>query len=683
MNEAQARARHAQLCSDIAHHNHRYHVLDDPQISDAAYDSLMRELLALEAAWPMFVTDVSPSQRVGATARDGFAEIEHRLPMLSLENAFDESDVAAFDRRVRERLSEEREIDYAVEPKLDGLAVALLYKDGSLVYGATRGDGATGEDITANIRTIPAVPLRLLGEPRGELEVRGEVFMPIAGFLQMNADAAARGEKQFVNPRNAAAGSLRQLDPRVTAGRPLDIFFYALGHVSGVVPPDRQSLLLAWFRELGLRTCPQAKAVRGLRGCLDYFAEIGRQRDTLPYQIDGVVYKVDQRSLQERLGFVSRAPRWAIAHKYPAEEVETELRDVEFQVGRTGALTPVARLVPVFVGGVTVSNATLHNMDKVARKDVRIGDTVIVRRAGDVIPEVARVLIERRPGGTRPIVLPAQCPVCGSSVVRDPDQAVARCTGGFQCAAQRKEGLRHFASRRAMNIDGLGDKLVGQLVEAGLLTTPADIYRLSAPQLSGLDRMGDKSAAKLLAAINASRATTLPRLLYALGIRDVGEATALALARHFGDVDALINADAAAIQEVQDVGPVIAAQVAAYWREPANRQLLAELRERGVSWPPLPPRVVAAANAAATESSPLAGRTFVLTGTLGTMSRDEAEDKLRDLGAKVSGSVSRKTTAVIAGAEAGSKLSKAVELGVPVLDESQLQAIISSRRYPL
>lgn len=666
----EARARHGELCGQIARHNYLYHVLDAPEISDAAYDSLMRELLALETQWPQLVSPASPSQRVGDTPRTGIAEIVHRLPMLSLENAFSDDEVVAFDRRIHERLGIESDIEYAAEPKLDGLAIALFYRDGKLEYAATRGDGATGEDVTPNVRTIRAVPLELLGAPPRELEVRGEVFMPLAGFNRMNEEAVARGDKAYVNPRNAAAGIVRQLDPRVTASRPLDIFFYALGIVAGAEPPARQTDLLAWLRSLGLKTCPEAQSVLGLAGCLAYYRSIGARREQLPYQIDGVVYKVEERALQTQLGFVSRAPRWALAHKFPAEEVETELRDVEFQVGRTGALTPVARLAPVFVGGVTVSNATLHNMDEIERKDVRIGDTVVVRRAGDVIPEVARVLLERRPANARPVLLPATCPVCNSPVMRDADAAVARCTGGYSCAAQRKEALRHFASRRAMNIEGLGERLIDQLVDADLLRTPADIFRLSAPQLAALDRMGDKSAAKLVAAIAASRVTTLPRLLFALGIRDVGEATALSLARHFGDLPLLLTADAAAIEAVPDVGPVIAANVAAYFQDPAHLRLLQELRELGLSWPTITKPAAA--------SQPLAGRTYVLTGTLRNFTREEAEEKLLALGAKVSGSVSRKTTAVIAGSDAGSKLKKAAELAVPVLDEAGLEKILAA-----
>ncbi|MCS6947660.1 MAG: NAD-dependent DNA ligase LigA, partial [Steroidobacteraceae bacterium] len=533
-----------------------------------------------------------------------------------------------------------------------------------------RGDGTTGEDVTANVRTIRAVPLRLRGAAPRELEVRGEIYMPLAGFQALNTAVAARGDKPFANPRNAAAGSLRQLDPRVTAQRPLEVFFYGIGWVAGAELPDRQSALLGWLRKLGLRTCPEARSVRGAAGCLAYYRDLQRRRAQLPYQIDGVVYKVESLAAQQQLGFVARAPRWAIAHKFPAEEVETVVRDVEFQVGRTGALTPVARLEPVSVGGARVSNATLHNMDEIERKDVRIGDTVVVRRAGDVIPEIVRVLHERRPAHTQPIRLPARCPVCGSRVERDPDAAVARCTGGFACAAQRKEALRHFASRRALDIEGLGEKLLEQLVDSGMVRTPADLYRLRLEQLAALDRMGEKSAAKVLASIARSRQTTLPRLLFALGIRDVGEATAAALASHFGDLAALQRADESALQQVPDVGPVIARHVAQFFREPRNLRLLEELQEAGVHWPHEP--------AASRARQPLTGVTVVLTGTLESMTRDEATARLRALGAQVTGSVSRKTNVVVAGRDAGSKLRKAEQLGIPVLGETEFLEWLAS-----
>lgn len=671
---AAAAARVAQLRESLAHHNYRYHVLDDPQISDAEFDALLRELRALEASYPQLITPDSPSQRVGGVAAAAFPSVAHRIPMLSLDNAFSEEEVVAFDRRVRERLGRSEPIDYAAEPKLDGLAISVTYQHGLLVRAATRGDGVTGEDVTANVRTIRSVPLRLRGTAPELLEVRGEVYMPVAGFEAMNARAAQRGEKLFVNPRNAAAGSLRQLDSRITAERPLDLFFYAIGVIEGGTIPDRQSELADALRDWGLRTCPEAARVTDVAGCLAYFGQLAARRQQLPYQIDGVVYKVDRRSDRELLGFVSRAPRWAIAHKFPAEEAQTRVADVEFQVGRTGALTPVARLDPVFVGGVTVSNATLHNMDELERKDVRIGDSVIVRRAGDVIPEVVRVVLENRPGDARSVVLPARCPVCASPVVRDPDEAVARCSGGYVCAAQRRERILHFASRRAMDIEGLGDKLVDQLVGAALVDDPADIYELTSDELAGLDRMGQKSADKVLAAIERSRSTTLARLLFALGIRDVGEATALALAQHFGALEALMAADAEAIQQVPDVGPVVAARVTAFFADPANRAIVARLQAAGVHWPNLPVQRV--------EGLPLAGKTFVLTGALQGLSRDEAGDRLRALGAKVSGSVSKKTDFVVAGADAGSKLQKAQELGVPVLDEAALQRVLERGTLP-
>lgn len=664
-----AAARAAELRAQIEHHNYRYHVLDDPVISDAEFDALLRELQCLEAAHPELVTPDSPTQRVGGTPATGFPTIRHRTPMLSLDNAFSEEEVIAFDRRVRERLGRDEEIEYAAEPKLDGLAISVVYEDGVLRHAATRGDGVTGEDVTANVRTIRSVPLRLRrGAPR-LLEARGEVYMPIAGFLALNERAAQRGEKLFVNPRNAAAGSLRQLDARVTAERPLDLFFYAVGVVEGAAVPDRQSELAGALNEWGLRTCPEAARVVGVRGCIEYFHRIGSRRARLPYQIDGVVYKVDRGADREALGFVSRAPRWAIAHKFPAEEVETQVLDVEFQVGRTGALTPVARLSPVFVGGVTVSNATLHNMDELERKDVRIGDTVVVRRAGDVIPEIVRVVAEQRPANARVVRLPARCPVCGSPVQREAGEVVARCTGGYVCAAQRRERILHFASRRAMDIDGLGDRIVDQLVSAGLVDNPADLYELTADQLAGLERMGHRSAEKLCAAIARSRETTLARFLYALGIRDVGEATALALAQHFGSLESLMAADAEAIQQVPDVGPVVAAHVTAFFADRANRRIIERLRAAGVRWSDLP-------RTHAVQRQPLAGKTFVLTGALETLTRDEASDQLRALGAKVASSVSKRTDYVVAGMDAGSKLERARELGVPVLDERELLALL-------
>ena len=664
-----AAARAARLRAQIAQHDYRYYVLDDPAVPDAEYDRLMQELRALETADPALVTADSPTQRVAGTPSAAFGEVGHSLPMLSLDNAFSTDDVRGFDRRIHERLGIEGALAYVAEPKLDGLAVTVVYRNGLLERAATRGDGVTGEDVTANVRTIRAVPQRLRGSAPALFEARGEVFMPLAGFARMNAAAQAKGEKVFVNPRNAAAGSLRQLDPRITATRPLAAFFYALGAVEGVPLPARQWQLLELLRALGLPVSPEVRAVQGVEGCLAYYQDLGARRSTLPYQIDGVVYKLDSRADQERVGFVSRAPRWAIAHKFPADEVLTVVRGIEFQVGRTGALTPVARLEPVFVGGVTVSNVTLHNIDEVQRKDVRAGDTVIVRRAGDVIPEVVGVLAERRPPGAQPVVLPLLCPVCHSQVLRAEGEAVARCTGGFTCRAQRQEALRHFASRRALDIEGMGDKVIEQLVEHEHVKSPADLYALTLEQLTQLERMGEKSATNLLAAIEKSKRTSLPRLLYGLGIREVGEATALALARHFGNLEKLAAASGELIQQVPDVGPIVAAHVAAFFAAPEHLAVIRVLRERGVQWPDMPARE------SAQES--LAGRTFVVTGTLDSMTREQAQEALTARGAKVAASVSKKTSYLVAGREAGSKLAKAQELGVPVLDEAALLKLLA------
>ncbi len=668
----------AELRQSIAAHDYRYYVLDEPSVPDVEYDRLMTELRALEAAHPDLMTADSPTQRVSGQVASEFAEVKHDLPMLSLENAFAAADIVAFDRRVRDRLgrpaTDASLIEYAVEPKLDGLAVSVLYVNGIYQRAATRGDGATGEDVTANVRTIRGVPQRLQGRVPTRVEVRGEVFMPFAGFERVNREAVERGEKTYVNPRNLAAGSLRQLDARVTAARPLEVFFYAVGLCEGVALPATQTELLAQLRTWGLRTCPENSVVQGVDGCLAYYARIGARRGALPYQIDGVVYKVNARDDQQTLGYVSRAPRWSIAHKFPADEELTTLTGVEFQIGRTGALTPVARLAPVFVGGVTVSNATLHNMDEVARKDVRIGDTVVVRRAGDVIPEVVRALPERRPDDATPIVLPTQCPVCGSAVVRAADEAVARCSGGWQqCVAQRKEWLKHFASRRAMDIEGLGDKLIEQLVDAGLVRTPADFYRLGAEQLAGLERMGERSAANVLAALERSKSTTLARLLFALGVSDVGETTARMLAEQFGSLEALASARIEAIMETPDVGPVSAGAVARFFADPDNVAMVASLRQSGVHWPDVERRG---------SDLPLSGLSFVLTGTLSSCKREEAEEALRALGARTSGSVSKRTSYLIAGADAGSKLAKAESLGVPILAESDLQAILKNKQPP-
>jgi len=666
-------ARAAELREQLKRHDYRYYVLDDPQVPDAEYDRLMGELRALEAAHPELVTPDSPTQRVSGTPSAAFGEVVHRVPMLSLDNAFSEEDVAAFDRRLHERLGVEGELDYVAEPKLDGLAITLIYAQGRLEQAATRGDGVTGEDVTANVRTVRSVPHTLRPPAPPLIEVRGEVFMPLKGFERMNARARERGEKVFVNPRNAAAGSLRQLDPRISAARPLDAFFYGLGALEGAALPASQTQLLGWLRALGLPVAPEARAVRGVAGCLSYYREMGARRGALPYQIDGVVYKLESRADQERVGFLSRAPRWAVAHKFPAEEALTVVRGIEFNVGRTGALTPIARLEPVFVGGVTVSNVTLHNIDEVHRKDVRVGDTVVVRRAGDVIPELVNVVLEKRPEPLAPqVVLPERCPVCNSQVLRVEGEAVARCTGGFTCRAQRQEALRHFASRRALDIEGLGDKVVEQLVERELVRSPADLYELTVAELAGLERMGEKSAANLVAAIGKSKQTTLPRLLYALGIREVGEATALALARHFGTLEALMDASAERIQQVEDVGPIVAAHVATFFSSDDHINVIKALRNKGVTWPEV-------ARAPADASATLAGRTVVLTGTLRSMTREEAEEALTARGAKVTGSVSKKTSFVVAGAEAGGKLARARELGVRVLDEEELRALLAGR----
>ena len=667
-NETAARA--VRLRELLDRYNYRYHALDDPEVPDAEYDKLMLELRGIEAEHPALVTPNSPTQRVGAAPVAAFRPVRHRVAMLSLDNAFDETEVRDFDRRLRERLERETAVRYSAEPKLDGLAVSALYEKGVFVLGATRGDGETGEDITQNLRTIAALPLTLRATdvPR-VLEVRGEVFMPRSGFERFNAEAIARGEKPYVNPRNAAAGSLRQLDSRMTAARPLDLFIYGVGFVEGTELPVHHGAMLEALRRWGFKICPQSRVVESIDACLEYYRQMVAARSTLPYQIDGVVYKVDDIDLQRRLGFISRAPRWAIAHKFPAEEALTTVREIAFQVGRTGALTPVARLAPVFVGGVTVSNATLHNMDELTRKDVRVGDTVVIRRAGDVIPEVVSVLPERRVAGASLVELPQVCPICGSPVVREEEQAVARCTGGRTCAAQRKEEITHFASRRALDIQGLGDKLVDQLVARDWVRDPADLFDLRAWQLATLDRFGEKSAQKLEAAIGSARHTTLPRFLYALGIRDVGEATALALAQAFGEVGRLQHASEDEIQRVPDVGPVVARNVAAWFSDADNAAIVERLMASGVTWP---------AVAVKSASNDFEGKTFVLTGTLAAMTRDAAHEAITMRGGRVSGSVSKKTHFVVAGADAGSKLKKAQELGVAVLDEAGFIELIGS-----
>jgi len=670
-----AAQRIAQLRDEINGHDYRYYVLSEPSVPDAEYDRLMKELRELEAANPSLVTTDSPTQRVSGVAASEFGEVTHAIPMLSLENGFTDEDLADFDRKVRERLGSTGPIDYAAEPKLDGLAISVLFRDGEFLRAATRGDGVTGEDVSANVRTIRGLPSRLRGRPPALLEVRGEVFLPFAGFEKMNKDQVARGEKTYVNPRNAASGSLRQLDPRITATRPLDLYFYALGVVEGGKIPPLQSELAPWLNSLGLRTCPEAKKVKGIEGCLGYYRDIGERRAKLPYQIDGVVYKVDSRADQEKLGFVSRAPRWALAHKFPADEELTILEDVIFNVGRTGALTPAAKLKPVFVGGVTVSNATLHNMDEVARKGFMIGDTVVVRRAGDVIPEVARYLPEKRPADARPIVMPERCPVCQSPVTRLEDQAVYKCTGGvLKCRAQRAEWIMHFAARRAMDIEGLGEKLIEQLVNDGSVSTPADLFDISVQSLAERERMGEKSAQNVVDAINKAKKTTLPRLLFALGIPQVGESTAMALAQQFGSVEKLASANAAEIEQTPDVGPIVSRSVYEFFQSELARSVIHRMIASGVVYEPI--RIEERANL------PLAGLTFVITGTLAGLQRDAAEDALRGLGAKVSGSVSKKTSFLVVGADAGSKLAKAESLGVRILDEGALEQILKTKQPP-
>ena len=661
-----------ELRQQIRHHNHLYYVLDDPQLSDARYDRLLRELGKLEAKYPDLITEDSPTQRVGAKPVKAFNQVHHRLPMLSLDNAFDEDELRNFDRRLRDRLKldDSEEVEYAAEPKLDGLAVSILYEDGSLVRGATRGDGRTGEDVTHNIKTIHAIPLRLTGSDHPPLlEVRGEVIMPRAGFDALNARARGKGEKEFVNPRNAAAGSLRQLDPGITAQRPLDIYFYGIGEISAGHAAPTHAMAMQLLRQWGLKVSPESALLTGVEQCLVYYAAIFGKRGSLPYDIDGVVFKVNRFDYRETLGFVARAPRWAIAQKFPAEEETTIVKDVEFQVGRTGALTPVARLDPVFVGGVTVSNATLHNMDELQRKDVRIGDTVVVRRAGDVIPEIVSVIKKKRPGKSRKVRLPAKCPVCGADVERPENEAVARCSGGLYCPAQRKEAIKHFASRRAMDVDGVGDKIVDQLVETGIVKTPADLYRLSLENLSALDRMAEKSAGNILEALEKSKQTSLARFLFALGIREVGEATALSLSAYFTDLDELMAADEEALMAVQDVGTVVASHVRTFFQQTHNKEIIDALLAQGIRWP-VEPRT------ASDDQLPLAGKVFVLTGTLDKLTRDQAKSRLRELGAKVAGSVSRKTDFVVAGEKPGSKYEKALNMGISVIDEEALLQLI-------
>ncbi|MDK2797046.1 MAG: ligase [Tepidiphilus sp.] len=669
--EAVERARW--LREEIARLDYAYYVLAEPLVPDAEYDRLFRELVELEARYPELVTPDSPTQRVGGKPAPEFAEVRHEVPMLSLTNAYTDEEVFAFDRRCRELLGVER-IRYACEPKFDGLAISLIYRDGLFSLGATRGDGFTGEDVTANLRTLRSIPLRLrLDSPPTLLEVRGEVLMTREDFKRLNEAQLKAGEKTFVNPRNAAAGSLRQLDPRVTAKRPLRFFAYQLVRLEGHPWPETHSKALALLQRWGFPLSDAREVTEGAEGLLAYYRRMEADRDRLPFDIDGVVYKVDDLSAQQRLGTIARAPRWAIAHKFPPQEEITRLVGIEVQVGRTGALTPVARLEPVFVGGVTVTNATLHNEDYIRDKDIRIGDWVVVRRAGEVIPEIVKVLPERRDGSERPFVMPEHCPVCGSAVARDPDEAAAYCTGGMYCPAQRKRALEHFASRLAMDIEGLGEKLIEQLVDLGWVETPADLYdpdKINADRLASLPRMGEKSAAKLMAAIERSKKTTLARFIYALGIRHVGEATAKLLAGHFGSLDALMNAGLDELTAIEGIGPVVAQSIRDFFDEPHNRQVIERLRRLGVHWEESVP---------AKKSRALAGLTFVLTGTLPRLTREEAKALIEAHGGKVSASVSKKTDYVVAGSEAGSKLQRALELGVPVIDEDTLERLIAER----
>ena len=664
-----------ELRTTLRHHEYLYHVMDTPEIPDAEYDRLMRELRELEAQHPELITPDSPTQRVGAAPLAAFSQIRHEVPMLSLDNVFDEESFLAFNKRVQDRLKNTDDLTYCCELKLDGLAVSILYENGVLVQAATRGDGTTGEDITSNVRTIRAIPLKLHGDNIPQrLEVRGEVFLPQAGFEKINEEARRTGGKVFANPRNAAAGSLRQLDPRITAKRPLTFFCYGVGVLEGGELPRSHSARLQQFKFWGLPVSERVKLCHSPEEVLTYYRKVEEDRPNLGFDIDGVVIKVDSLDLQEQLGFVARAPRWAVAFKFPAQEQMTFVRDVEFQVGRTGAITPVARLEPVQVAGVLVSNATLHNADEIERLGLRIGDKVVIRRAGDVIPQVVNVVLSERPEETREIVFPTHCPVCHSDVERVEGEVVTRCTGGLICGAQRKEALKHFVSRRALDVEGMGDKIIDQLVEKEYVHTPADLFQLPPGKLTGLDRMGPKSAQNVVDALEKSKETTFARFLYALGIREVGEATAAGLAAHFGTIEALEQASIDDLQKVPDVGIVVATHVRNFFAEESNREVIAQLRKEGVRWPA--PVVVNAEEI----DSPFAGKTVVLTGSLSQLSRDEAKAQLVALGAKVAGSVSKKTDLVIAGEAAGSKLAKAQELGIAVIDENEMLRLLGESR---
>ena len=655
-------ARAQQLRKEINRHNQRYYQLDAPQISDFDYDMLMRELQDIEAACPELITVDSPTQRVGSEPLSTFQQVKHRVPMLSLDNAFGLEEFRSFDSRVRKNLQDDSDVEYIIEPKLDGLAISLLYKKGRLVQAATRGDGKTGEDVTENVKTIGAIPLLLSGNDYPpELEVRGEVFMPLSGFELLNKQATKNGTKLFANPRNAAAGSLRQLDSKITSQRPLAFYVYGVGYCDGMTIPDTLAALFLLLETWGLPICDQITKAIGVDQCDEAYNTLLNIRPRLPYEIDGVVHKVNAFSLQDKLGFVSRAPRWAIARKFPAQEKMTTVLDIDVQVGRTGALTPVARLAPVFVGGVTVTNVTLHNEEEVHRKDVRVGDTVVVRRAGDVIPEIVSVVLDKRPNNTVQFVLPMVCPVCQSDLDRVEGETIVRCSGGLFCRAQSKEAIKHFASRKAMDIDGLGDKIVEQLVEQSMISTPADLYALTLEQLAGLERMAEKSANNLLASLEKSLLTTLPRFLYALGIREVGEVTAISLAEYFYTLENLMNASEEDLLTVDDVGPVVAKPISVFFRQQNNLDVIQTLLDRGVQWP----EMIAVSH----QDSVLAGKVVVVTGSLQEMTRDEAKDKLRALGAKVTNSVSKKTDFLLVGESPGSKLAKAESLGVNVINE--------------
>ena len=652
------------LVEELNKHNHRYYVLDDPSVPDIEYDRQLRELQSIEGLYREIIALDSPSQRVGGAALSSFSQIKHALPMLSLDNAFTDTELQEFERRLKDRLNSSADIEYVCEPKLDGAAVSLLYRDGALIYGATRGDGSVGEDITANVRTIKSVPLKLHGDNiPATLEVRGEIYLPLSGFDALNAAAVLSGDKTFVNPRNAAAGSLRQLDSKITASRPLEMCAYSVGQYLADRVPETHEDMLSALRGWGFKINDHVETVKGIAACENYYQRLAERRQILHYDIDGIVYKVNSLQLQERLGFVAKAPRWAIARKFPAQEEMTQLIDVEFQVGRTGAITPVARLEPVFVGGVTVSNATLHNGDEINRLGVRIGDTVIIRRAGDVIPQIAKVVLDKRPQNALPVVFPERCPVCQSAVRRTEGEAVARCSGGLFCGAQIKEAIKHFASRKAMDIDGLGDRLVELMVDESVIFSVADLYDLNVDKLVKLERMAEKSASNLIGAIAVSKKTTLAKFLYALGIREVGEATAHTLANNFGSIELIGKASADELLEIDDVGPIVARYIVNFFQNPDNLSIIQALRDAGVEWEDI--------DLSSLEDQPLKGQIWVLTGGMEIMSRAEAKDRLQALGAKVASSVSAKTTQVVAGPGAGSKLTKAKTLDIAVMNEQQ------------